>query len=480
MGNPVFSYTHRDYESARQEGLAKIPILSKGTWTDLNATDPGIVLLDYVHALVDMVQFYQDHNALESFLSTAKERKNIFRLAKQLSYKIRSAKGARVDVEFYTENVHGRTIFIPKYTKLKTNSKDNKTPINYLTAEAAYINVCASSVSVPCMQGELVSTEYRGTGINRYSSDEDVNQSVTLQDKGIDIDTIEVVDDTGFLWSPVDYLVFANSSDKVYESVLNEDGSITIKFGDGERGATPTPGDHLTITYVKTLGESGRTGAHTITVLNDSLLDIEGNKVNVRVDNTESTTGGSEAQSDEDIVANAPGAIKAQDRAVTLGDFVALSKNIDGVEDAIALDINKAPDLCLHHEVKVIIIPKEGSSANNSLLNTVYNYLYSRMVPATNLQVLAPNYVPINVAITVKKNPSYLEGGLDYSVKEAVESFFLSKNTALGESFNPNELISAVSSVSGVRFVTSIDPNSVVTVGQTSIVSLNELSITVE
>ena len=33
--NPIFSYTRRDYEGSRQEGLAKIPILSKGNWTDL-------------------------------------------------------------------------------------------------------------------------------------------------------------------------------------------------------------------------------------------------------------------------------------------------------------------------------------------------------------------------------------------------------------------------------------------------------------
>ena len=69
MSNPIFSYTKRDYEGARQEGLAQIPILSNGVWTDLNASDPGIILLDYVHGLVDMIQYYQDHQALETIVS---------------------------------------------------------------------------------------------------------------------------------------------------------------------------------------------------------------------------------------------------------------------------------------------------------------------------------------------------------------------------------------------------------------------------
>ena len=103
MSNDIFSYTNRSLENSRQEGLRKIPIISRGDWTDLNATDPGMIILDYVHALVDMINFYQDHQALETFISTAKERKNIFRLAKQLSYKIRSSKGSTVDLEFYVE-----------------------------------------------------------------------------------------------------------------------------------------------------------------------------------------------------------------------------------------------------------------------------------------------------------------------------------------------------------------------------------------
>lgn len=74
--NVFFSYTNRDYESSRQEGISKIPVYSNGTWTDTNISDPGVIILDYIHALVDMIQYYQDHNALEVYLSTA-DRKSV-------------------------------------------------------------------------------------------------------------------------------------------------------------------------------------------------------------------------------------------------------------------------------------------------------------------------------------------------------------------------------------------------------------------
>ena len=58
LENPFFSYTNRDFENSRKEGMARIPILSKGLWTDLNAGDPGVVLLDYMHALADLCNYY--------------------------------------------------------------------------------------------------------------------------------------------------------------------------------------------------------------------------------------------------------------------------------------------------------------------------------------------------------------------------------------------------------------------------------------
>lgn len=474
--NPIFSYTKRDYEGSRQEGIAKIPILSKGAWTDLNATDPGIIIMDYVHALVDMINFYQDHQALESFITTAKERKNIFRLAKQLSYKVRSAKGATTEVTFTSREVYEYSIKIDRHTTVSTPEG-----ITYLTDKVAYLAPGETSVIIPCTQGSSYIMEYTGTGVSRFSSVENAeNQSITLTTPNIDIDTILIKDNSGRTWSAIDYIVFSTSTDRVYQVDLNPDDTVTIKFGDGERGVVPKETDKLIIEYVANDAENGKVGANTLTVLNDSIYDKYGHLVDFIVYNLHSSVGGSTSQSSSEITELAPGAIKAQNRAVTLSDFENLAKLVDGVADAKAYDINVAPDICLFHEVKVVIIPKIGEDSLESLRNNVYKYLYQRMIPPTNLQVLTPSKVLVDIKVVVKQIDQNVEGGLDYQIREVVQNYFNNRSNAIGEDFYPSDLMQEIASIGEVRYIVSMSPTNPVSIQKLSVASLGNLTIEIQ
>lgn len=474
--NPIFSYTHRDYESSRKEGLSKIPIISRGVWTDLNATDPGIVLLDYVHALVDMIQFYQDHQAMESFISTAKERENIFRLAKQLNYKIPSAKGATVEVKFMTRYAYSSPIKISKHTELAT-----PTGIKFLTNQEAYIPAKGSSVAVVCSQGELREKIYKGTGISRLSTIEDAeNQYTIIEDKNVDIDSITIKDNSNKTWKSIENIVFSTSTDRVFEAELLPDDTIKIKFGDGERGIVPTSEDLLTISYVATLAEEGRIGAESLTIINSNITTAEGNYVDIYCTNYSSSVGGSSSLSSEEIVKIAPGIIKSQGRAVTLSDFEHLATSVDGVSKAIAYDINTAPDLCLHHEVKVLIIPDSNVLSSEELVSNVHKFLYNRMIPPTNLQVLSPSGVPVNIKIRVKLLDRLIEGGVEYEIAEKVSEYFKNRNGFVGEKFYATELVPIIQNISGVRYVIEITPNESPEISKLSVVTLGDLIIETE
>lgn len=474
--NPVFSYTKRDYEGSRKEGLAKIPIISKGNWTDLNATDPGVIILDYVHALVDMINYYQDHQALETFITTAKERANIFRLAKQLSYSIRSAKGATCNVEFSTPIIRDYTIKIPKYTPVSTISK-----IPYLTNEDAYLLPGSVKVTVPCSQGTLNTFTYTGTGISRLSNISGAtNQSIRLAANNIDIDSISITDNIGRVWNQVDYIIFSTEIDRVYQVELNPDDSVSIKFGDGERGIVPKETDTLTITYITSLAEEGRIGENEITIINKPIQDDKGKYIELLVNNNNASTGGSSSQSSREIRELAPGAIKAQNRAVTLNDFENLAKLVEGVADARAYDINTKPDLCLYHEVKVLITPVDSNGDIDSLKSKVHNYLSQRMIPPTNLQILTPSYVYTNINVTVKKLDNTTEGRLSYLVQQAIVDYFNSREGLIGEPFYPSDLLSILRSIEGVRTIISIIPNNKVEVSDLSVIKLGDVTINIE
>lgn len=474
--NPIFSYTKRDYESSRKEGLAKIPELSNGVWTDLNATDPGIIILDYVHALVDMINFYQDHQALETFITTAKERENLFRLAKQLSYKIKSANSAKLLVTFKSDFYYQETIKIPKGTRVETNDS-----IIYITKEDAYLRLGESEVSVLCEQGTIYEKIYEGTGLSKYSNVEppaNVDQKVILTADNIDIDSIIIEDNLGRIWRSVDYIIFSKENERVYQKELNPDNSVTIKFGDGKRGVVPGETDVLNIKYLVTDAEKGQVGPNSVTRIVDDILDSKGRIVPLSVYNEEASVGGSSPQSSTSIRELAPGAIKAQDRAITLSDFENLAKLVDGVYDAKAYDINVNPDIP-HNEVRVLVIPTDSNASSKVLIKQVYDYLYQRMIPPTNLQVSVPSIIPINLDITVKKLDNTDSGELEYAISRAVKNYFESKTREIGEDFYPIDLSTAISSVTNVKYVVSMTPNDIVPISDESIVGLGTLKITI-
>ena len=482
--NPFFSYTNRDYEGSRKEGLARIPILSKGLWTDLNAGDPGVVLLDYMHALADLCNYYLDHQAQEMFIATSKERVNLFRLAQNVSYLVRSSKGAKVDVRMYlSENaVYDTQVIVPKYTELSSN----RSSIKYLTLEDVVLTDTQISYTVPCSQGEFVTETYTGTGTSSNTSITDeslltpTDQSVMLQGYGIDADTVQIVDSTGAVWTPVDHLIFVETPSKVYQKMIDTEHRVTIKFGNGVRGYSPKTSDLLTITYVDTLGDNGKI---TSEALKGSVVGTDTDNVNISVNyyNPYPSTGGSYGETDEELRNNIMSMTKTLDRAVTREDYEKLVKMIDGVRSAVVYDVRTAPDLCLYHEVKVVILPEDSVESNQSLINEVKDYLDSRSIPPTNIVVKMPTGYRVPVTVKIKKVERLPAGEISASdqVTECIREYFNS-TISIGEVFNPFTLTTLLNSLSTVKSVLSITPSESIEIPPLSIATLGALSVVVE
>lgn len=477
--NVFFSYTNRDYESSRQEGISKIPVYSNGTWTDTNISDPGVIILDYIHALVDMIQYYQDHNALEVYLSTAKERKNIFRLAKQLGYEINSSKGATVDVTFELGKPYEVSFVIPKGTRVSTKGPSK---IDYLTIEDKYVYSGQTSVIVPCVQGTTATLTYKGTGKSSLDNSLDPHdQYLTLPNQGVDIDSIKIYDSDGELWKSTEYIVFSNKNEKNFEPRLNYDGKVTIHFGSGERGYSPKTTDELYIYYQYNLGSKGKVGIGElteVTIETGPIIALDGITMitGLKAKNLTNSVGGSDPESSREIVDNAPSVIKTNDRAVTLEDYETLAKRISGVKEAIAYDIKNAPDLCLYYEVKVLIIPDSGE-VTDTLRNNVYNYLSTKSIPPVVLTVLAPNYQNIDIKAKIIIENNYYEEDVSRNIEDTLKNYFESISSEIGVEIIPNVLISMISNVKGVRYVESLSPSETITIPNLTIAKLGKVNL---
>ena len=71
-----------------------------------------------------------------------------------------------------------------------------------------------------------------------------------------------VVTVDGSLWRRVAGLESAGSGDPVYVAERGADGSLTLRFGDGQHGRRPPPGARVIVTYREGGGGTGNDPAH--------------------------------------------------------------------------------------------------------------------------------------------------------------------------------------------------------------------------
>ena len=84
---PPVKLTNRDFSSIKQDLINYAKVYYPDTYKDFNEASFGALMLDMVAYVGDMLSFYLDYQANESFIDSAIETKNIIKLAKQLGYK---------------------------------------------------------------------------------------------------------------------------------------------------------------------------------------------------------------------------------------------------------------------------------------------------------------------------------------------------------------------------------------------------------
>jgi hypothetical protein len=115
MGRASISYTNKDYESLRRELLARVPQLTE-RWTDFNASDLGVVLLELFCGVGDMLAYYLDAQAAEAFLPTARQRQNVINLCKLIGYRLDGPVAATTTLRFSLAAPLAKDLLIPMGT----------------------------------------------------------------------------------------------------------------------------------------------------------------------------------------------------------------------------------------------------------------------------------------------------------------------------------------------------------------------------
>ena len=98
---PIINYTGRDFASIKQELVNYAQKYYPETFRDFNEASFGSLMLDMVSYVGDILSFYTDYQANESYLDTALEFSNVLKLSKQMGYKYRTNASTFGEASFF-------------------------------------------------------------------------------------------------------------------------------------------------------------------------------------------------------------------------------------------------------------------------------------------------------------------------------------------------------------------------------------------
>ena len=357
----LINYTGRDFTARFEALLAEFRRLCPEL-TDMNHSNAGIALIRLLGSESDFLSFYIDHIFSENFVDHAQFRQNLIRIgrASDILPKLCSASKTSVTIS-RLEGVEG-AIFIPKWTSFSRIDG-----YGYLTDMDVVIAEYSESVSVGVTQGEPVEVE---VATNRFKV-EDFGKRLRFNlGDNVAAYTCTVKNaDNGEIWTEVESFYRSLDGDTHYLLELHADpvdGVIDTVYLTLNRkyGAIDLP-EKFNVTFMRTAGGQGNTGAGTITVCPSELEYL------VSVTNPTSATGGGGVESAEQLRIRIPAATAIQRRAVTRTDYVALLSGISGVRYCEAYDRNDDGQWP-HMYVTLYVAPEGGGRMSDDLRERIW------------------------------------------------------------------------------------------------------------
>jgi hypothetical protein len=258
-------------------------------------------------------------------------------------------------------------------------------------------------------------------------------------------------------WRPVLDLLASSPADDVFVVEVDDELVAHLRFGDGELGRHPAAGESFSAAYRTGNGTSGNVGADTIT----RLVFEEGSESGaaLTVTNPLPATGGTDPEPVADAKLLGPSAFRTTiERAITADDYATLAERDPRLQRAAAsLEWTGS-----WYEARVGVDPLGTDEPPAALLRDVEAQLERYRRIGHDLAVVAADYVPLDLALTVCVLPDYLRGHVEGAVLDVLSArrlrdgtlgLFHPDNESFGTVVALSTIVAAVQAVQGVESV---------------------------
>jgi Baseplate J-like protein len=247
-------------------------------------------------------------------------------------------------------------------------------------------------------------------------------------------------------WTELNDLAEASATNRVFITSQDDSGDTTVTFGNGVHGRRlPTGTANVKATYRYGMGSSGNVAAGQISQLATMPLGAQG------VTNPLPATGGADADPIDRARANAPIAVMALDRLVSVADYANFTRTYAGIGKAVSVKLTDGRRQLVH--ITIAGAEDIPIDTNSDLYANLLQSLNSFGDPSLPVEVAICRVRLLVMAATVGLMPDYVWDDVVPNVTSALQALFAFDARALGQTAYLSEAIAAAQQVEGVAWV---------------------------
>jgi hypothetical protein len=261
------------------------------------------------------------------------------------------------------------------------------------------------------------------------------------------------------IWQERATLLDSGLNDRVFRVEVDDQGAGTVTFGDGTFGLRPASNEQVVVTYRVGGGSSGNVAADTLGVFDKQVKAA--NPWLDSVSNPLPAVGGSDQESIEHARRFGPSSVRTPLAAVTEDDYRAAAQ---AYTDSLGQQPIRRASATLRWSgswlmATLAVDHRDGSVTDNDLRGPLLAFLDTRRLVGYDVEVAAPSFVPVDLAIDLDMKPGFLSA----NVKEAVllafsnldlpggrKGFFHPDNFSFGDRLDLSPIYAGLMAVPGV------------------------------
>lgn len=272
------TYINKDFTDLKEQLVNYAKNYFPDTYNDFSPASPGMMFIEMAAYVGDILSFYQDTQLQETYLTYAKDPKNLFNLAYMMGYKPKVTGVAEVELEV-SQIVSADSNYLPDWSEaavIEANSIVRSTdrtrtkflidrPIDFSFSSSfdpteVIINEITNNnpasyilkKKIKAFSGEVVETSFNVSTLEKF-------KTLTISDSNI-VGILEITGSDGSKWTEVPFLgqdtVFAEEENQTGDSTqvpyllqlkkapkrfvsrFRYTGDLDIQFGSGTTGGT--------------------------------------------------------------------------------------------------------------------------------------------------------------------------------------------------------------------------------------------------